>query len=108
MEESVWADLKGNPINDRGLARRLQPYEVVSKTIRDGNWIGRGYARADFYDAWERYLPPPTPPSVSATSATSATINGNDDLPYAERVTLMMKHGGLSREQAEAEAAKWN
>jgi hypothetical protein len=45
MEESVWADLKGNPMTDRGLAHRLQPYDIVSKTIRDGNWIGRGYAR---------------------------------------------------------------
>jgi hypothetical protein len=50
MEESVWADLRGNPMTDRGLARRLQPYDIVSKTSRDGNWIGRGYAREDFYD----------------------------------------------------------
>jgi hypothetical protein len=52
MEESVWADLRGNPMTDRGLARRLQPYDIVSKTIRDGNWdtrektsmtLGRGF-----------------------------------------------------------------
>ena len=73
MEESVWADLRGNPMTDRGLARRLQPYDIVSKTIRDGNWIGRGYAREDFYDFWERYLPQPMPPAATATSATTAT-----------------------------------
>jgi hypothetical protein len=62
MGESVWADLTGDPMTDRGLAHRLQPYDIVSKTIRDGNWIGRGYARQDFYDSWERYLSQPTPP----------------------------------------------
>ena len=110
MEELVWADLKGNPMTDRGLAHRLQPYDIVSKTIRDGNWIGRGYARQDFYDSWERYLSQPTPPAATATSATNATsaaTNGHD-MGHGERVALMMKHNGLTREQAEAEAAEWN
>ena len=34
--------------------------------------------------------------------------NGHDDISHDERVELMMKHNGLTREQAEVEAAEWN
>ena len=34
--------------------------------------------------------------------------NGHDDISYNERVELMMKHTGLTREQPEAEATAWN
>ena len=79
----------------------------IRDIIRDGEWTGRGYVREDFYDAWERYLPPPPSPEGSATSTTSAT-NGHDaDLTQADRIEEMMKHCGLTREQAEIETAKW-
>jgi hypothetical protein len=59
IEGAPWADLRGNPIDAHGIAKRLRPYAV-----RPGaHWIGggthRGYLREDFYDAWSRYLPPP-------------------------------------------------
>ncbi len=38
------------------LASRLQPYGVKGSTIRHKNEVMRGYRRADFTDAWERYL----------------------------------------------------
>jgi Protein of unknown function (DUF3631) len=59
MDESVWADIKGKPLTDRGLALRLRDYEISSKTVRVGEWHGKGYAKEDFYDAWQRYLPQP-------------------------------------------------
>ena len=34
--------------------------------------------------------------------------NGHDELSHKERVELMVKHTGLTRKQAEAEAAEWN
>ena len=46
-------------MNDRGLAVRLRAYDIVSKNIRVGEWHGKGYAKEDFYDSWERYLPSP-------------------------------------------------
>jgi len=58
LPESPWSDIKGKPLTDSGLARRLGDYGVKSKQIRIGSWTGKGYARADFRDAWERYLPP--------------------------------------------------
>ena len=49
---------------------------------------------------------PPLATATSATNATSGAPNGHD-MSHDERVDLMMKHNGLTREQAEVEAAKW-
>ena len=70
MEEAPWKDLKGKPLDERGLAHRLRQYGIKSKTIRVGEATPKGYASADFHDAWSRYL---SSPDKSATSATSAT-----------------------------------
>jgi hypothetical protein len=108
MEESVWADIRGKPLTDRSLAVRLRGYEISSKDVRVGEWHGKGYATEEFYDAWQRYLPQPLPPATSATNATEQNGNGHDELSHKERVELMVKHTGLTRKQAEAEAAEWN
>ena len=106
MDESVWADMRGKPLTDRGLAVKLRAYDIGSDDIRIGDWHGKGYLREFFHDAWERYLPPP--PVEAATSATNATNGANGhDMSHEERVELMMKHTGLTREQAEVEASKW-
>jgi Protein of unknown function (DUF3631) len=57
LPESPWGDLKGKPINDRGLARRLQQYGIKPKVVRVGESTPRGYLKADFHDAWLRYCP---------------------------------------------------
>ena len=36
LEEAPWADLRGKPLNARGLAVRLRPYGVEPKVIRIG------------------------------------------------------------------------
>jgi hypothetical protein len=59
LDESPWADIRGKPLNDRGLAARLRPYGIKSRTIRIGDTTLKGYRRADFLSAWKRYLPPP-------------------------------------------------
>ena len=64
MEEAPWGDLKGKPLNDRGLARRLRYYEIKPKQFRLGTEKARGYFRADLQDAWDRYLPPSPATSV--------------------------------------------
>lgn len=75
LEESPWADLRGKPLDERGLAQRLRQYGVKSKTIRTGTTTIKGYARADFVDVWDRYLPPSAATSVtSVTSVTSAMV----------------------------------
>jgi len=72
MDEAPWGDLKGKPLDSRGLAMRLKKYGVVPKTVRIETATPKGYIRENLYDAWERYLP--SLPITSATSATSATL----------------------------------
>jgi hypothetical protein len=71
MDEAPWGDLRGKPLNSRGLAQRLNRYEVKSKNVRIGNAVVKGYASEDLHDAWKRYLP--SSPMENATSATNAT-----------------------------------
>jgi len=85
VEESPWADLRGKPLDARGLARRLAAYEIKPTTVRIGGSTPRGYRREDCHDAWSRYLP-----AKSATSATSATsgvalVPGVPEPPERER-----------------------
>jgi hypothetical protein len=58
VPEAPWADLHGRELTPRGLSQRLRHYEISSSTVRVGEWVGRGYRRVDFIDAWRRYLPP--------------------------------------------------
>lgn len=68
LEEAPWKDLKGKPLDERGLAYRLRQYLIKSKTIRVSDATPKGYVKADFLDAWRRYL---QPPDKSATNATA-------------------------------------
>jgi Protein of unknown function (DUF3631)/RepB DNA-primase from phage plasmid len=56
--ERPWsAHFKGEPITDRQLAKLLRPFGIVSGTVHPpGAPDAKGYRRADFEDAWARYL----------------------------------------------------
>ncbi len=69
LEEAPWGDIKGKPLNERGIARRLKEYGIKSKNLKIGGSVAKGYTRSDLHDNWVRYLPPP-PPDNSATTAT--------------------------------------
>jgi len=72
LEDAPWNDLKGKPLSDNQLARRLRQYDVKSKNLRIGDAVPKGYDRADLYDVWRRYLPPlADKPATAATPATS-------------------------------------
>jgi hypothetical protein len=59
LDESPWEDLRGKRLDARALATLLRPYAIKPKVIRLGEATPRGYERADFLDAWRRYLPQP-------------------------------------------------
>ena len=60
IEEAPWGDIKGKPLDERGIARRLKEYGIRSKNLKlDAGVVAKGYTRADLFDAWARYLPPP-------------------------------------------------
>jgi hypothetical protein len=72
LEEAPWSDLRGKPLDARGLARILKLYGIASKTVREGDLTAKGYERADFADAWARYLS--LIPIVGVTSVTPDTL----------------------------------
>ena len=61
IDESPWADIKGKPLSDLGLARRLRGYGIKPRVVRVGGATPRGYRKEDFMDVWLRYLPPVPP-----------------------------------------------
>lgn len=82
IEESPWGDLRGKPLDERGLASRLRQYGIRSANVRIGSETPKGYKRADLFDAWTRYIP--SIPVRSATSATSATTSDNRGFSVAD------------------------
>jgi hypothetical protein len=64
LDDAPWHDLKGKPLDSRGLSWRLKQYGIKPRTIRVGYATPKGYRREDLHDAWARYLPnnSPTPP----------------------------------------------
>lgn len=96
-EESPWGDLRGRPLDARGLAKRLKGYEVRPVNIRTGSPVLKGYKREHLEDAWARYLPAteqPDPEPAAATeppsgtpltAATSATKGTSDLKSVADR-----------------------
>lgn len=67
LEESPWSDLRGGPLTARYASKLLKAYGITPGLIRSPEVV-RGYRKADFRDAWERYLhPPTTPPATSPT-----------------------------------------
>ena len=52
-----WAEWKGGKaITQAQLARLLKPYGIVPEQVRIGGHQVRGYVRAHFIEAWERWL----------------------------------------------------
>lgn len=61
--EAPWAEYGGTGLTARKLGMLLAEYDIRSAIIRFGQPYGqlRGYHRADFIDAWNRYCPGPQP-----------------------------------------------
>lgn len=96
LDAAPWSDLRGKPINDNQLARRLRQYEVKPRNVRLNGVQQKGYYAEDLYDAWQRYLPPaglspakPVPPVTDglfdppATEKNANTINRKGDAVHA-------------------------
>ena len=71
LDDAPWGSLRGQPLDARGLSNRLKQYRINRRTVRIGHDVGKGYARVDLVDAWDRYLPPL--PQNSVTSVTTVT-----------------------------------
>jgi hypothetical protein len=64
LDEAPWGNLRGLPLDPRGLARLLKGYGITSTKIKVGGNAVQGYRREHLWDAWNRYLPDPLPGSA--------------------------------------------
>jgi hypothetical protein len=87
IEESPWGDLRGKPLDARGLARRLKLYEVNSVKVKTDGKALQGYRSEYLWDAFERYLPPtpsgpePVEPMEPGRSDTVSQVPFAGDVP---------------------------
>lgn len=58
IEEAPWGAWYGHPLDARGLAKMLKPFDIRPRKVRFGDDTAQGYMRDAFADAWARYLPP--------------------------------------------------
>lgn len=100
VEESPWADLRGKPLDARGLSRRLSKYGVKPKQMRVGDRIIRGYELADLRDPFDRYLSPPQPEkdvtSVTPLQTPDESRHGVTDVTAPRRHTCAVCGEGLN------------
>lgn len=101
LDEAPWSELRGKALDARGLARRLNQYDVKSTKVKIGDASLRGYRREDLWDAWTRYLPsapqeaeptePPEPSRSKAMSTVPLTLTvpepANEAEPHAPLLT---------------------
>lgn len=59
MTETPWRDLRGSPLDERGLANLLRRYDARPVKIKVAGRSLQGYRREDLWDAWQRYAPTP-------------------------------------------------
>lgn len=56
-EDRPWPEWRrGNPLTARAMAKLLKPYGIAPRQMKLAGDKARGYDRADFEDAWARYL----------------------------------------------------
>ncbi len=62
MEGRPWAECGDRgPLTRHRLAQLLAPFGIRPQTLRIGTVTAKGYQRAQFDDAFDRYLPPKRP-----------------------------------------------
>jgi hypothetical protein len=78
LDDGPWGDWYGKTITPQAISRLLKPYGIKTMEIWLNGAKHRGWMRAQFEDAWERYLPEPVEPvePVDAASGTEADSTG--------------------------------
>jgi hypothetical protein len=98
LVESPWGDLKGSPLDARGLARRLGRFGVKRTTIRIGDAVtAKGYRAEDLSDPWSRYLPPmPEKDSEEALPMVKIEVGVSREIPDSIVGCLISNDGNAS------------
>jgi putative DNA primase/helicase len=99
LEERPWSEWgrQGKPITVRQIAQLLAPFDIKPKTIRIGTATPKGYEKADFTDAWARYLPlgSAMPPQVSIGAGFQASSSATHMSPSSATPPQTSPDAGL-------------
>ncbi|MGE5698335.1 MAG: DUF3631 domain-containing protein [Candidatus Sericytochromatia bacterium] len=86
LDEAPWSDLRGKPLDARGLAHRLRAYDVHSRDVKVAGINRKGYRREDLHDVWIRYLPPDRATGATKGTAEDETAGQDGYLAVAHEV----------------------
>jgi hypothetical protein len=86
LEESPWADLRGRPLDARGLANQLGAYGVKSTKVKTGGKSLNGYRREDLHDVWLRYVPAVPAEAEPPEPAEPPSSDAAESVPFARQV----------------------
>ncbi len=99
MDEAPWGEAnRSKPINPRWLAAQLRPFGIVRGTKRAGDSTYKGYALAQFTDAFARYLPPvpsESPPSDRSRGHNVDVARVSEDFASVTRPTCDRNENAL-------------
>lgn len=98
MDEAPWSDLRGKPLDSRGLARRLHQYEVSSIKVKVDGKALKGYRREHLWDAWTRYLPAVPQEGEPGEPKEPGRSEAMPEVPHAERLGNRGNPWGTSRD----------
>lgn len=85
IEEAPWSNLDKRPFDASRLAKLLDNYDINPTTVRlDEGTTAKGYDRAWFEDAWERYVPA----SSGVPAVTPVTLSTNDAQPSSRNMSV--------------------
>jgi len=100
MEARPWCEWKhGKPLSQNSLARLLAPFAISPSTIRHLGTTAKGYHRAQFADAFARYLTPATKTDTPTQSPDFRVIPGDAQPAQSDTRVGSEKSGkpGLAR-----------
>jgi hypothetical protein len=89
MPERPWCEINhGKPLTQNGLARKLKPFGLKTKTLRGEGGQSKRYEISDLNDTFERYSPPSSsnPPESPFSSVPTVSPNDVTDLDEKQPV----------------------
>jgi hypothetical protein len=93
-----WND--GDGIRTRELGWKLKPYGIIAKPIRvDGERRGNGYEKAQFKDAWSRYLPDTAPTTGTTGTSGSRSQKQAEKEPAQDKAVPVVEEPANPHEQ---------
>src|SRR5262249_40600958 len=97
--EKPWAEWsRGRPITEKGIATLLHEFRITSRNVGPRESQAKGYRKADFLDAWERYLTKEHEEGPSEPHILPSTRPPHcNDYTFAENSAVHKDNGGREK-----------